>query len=245
VQLTKDYERYTYASDSILKPGETGVVNNIYDSSRPFDVRAPNGGVQCYRKEAIEEVVEVRAAAFGPTSKAGDTIGCEILFDASDEPATIFFTRNKSLVGRVSFPSHNSGMLFPVVSSASPAVVTVNLSSMSPVISMTCILNTFEFETKYNESSNKFKPVSIKGPKNSKGETPVIFNEYKDTVWVPHYRLRKTETPKQIKFSDLKQEFSSVVDGVSVVVVDVVSEATSRKNGPLEEIVKWFCVRAI
>ena len=145
----------------------------------------------------------------------------------------------------ISLRSGDYDMVFPIVTSASPAVVTVNLSSMSPVISMTCILNTFEFETKYNESSNKFKPVSIKGPKNSKGETPVIFNEYKDTVWVPHYRLRKTETPKQIKFSDLKQEFSSVVDGVSVVVVDVVSEATSRKNGPLEELVEWFCVRAI
>ena len=128
VQLTKYYERRPSASDSPLRPGETGVVIRIDDSSLPLKVRAPNGREHGYRKEAIKEVVEARAAPFGPTSKAGDTIGCGILFDSSDQPASIFFTRNKSLVGRVPFPSHDSGMLFPVVSSASPAVVKVNLA---------------------------------------------------------------------------------------------------------------------
>jgi serine/threonine protein kinase len=158
--------------------------------------------------------------SFGPTSCAGDTIGCGIIFDASGKPQTIFFTRNRSTVGIFPLRSRDYDMVFPVVTSASPAVVTVNLSAMLPAISMACVLNTFLFEAKYNDSSNKFKPVSIKGPKNSKGETPVIFNGYKDTVWVPHYRLRRTETPKQIEFSDLEQAFSSVVDGDTIEVRD-------------------------
>jgi hypothetical protein len=159
-----------------------------------------------------------KSIPFGPTSCAGDTIGCGIIFDASGKPKTIFFTRNRSTVGIFPLRSRDYDMVFPVVTSASPAVVTVNLSAMPPAISMECVLNTFVFEVKYNDSSNKFKPVSIKGPKNSKGETPVIFNGYKDTVWVPHYRLRRTETPKQIEFSDLEQAFSSVVDGDTIEV---------------------------
>jgi hypothetical protein len=113
--------------------------------------------------------------SFGPTSGAHDTIGCGIIFDASDKPQTIFFTRNKRTVGRFPLRSKDYDMLFPAVTSASPAVVTVNLAT-PPAISMACVLNTFCFEARYNESSKKFKPVSIKGPKNIKGETPVIFN---------------------------------------------------------------------
>ncbi len=52
---------------------------------------------------------------------------------------------------------------------------------------------TFGFEARYLDSSNTFKPVTIKGQQNSKGETPVIFNGYTDTVWIPEHRLRKTE----------------------------------------------------
>ena len=35
--------------------------------------------------------------------------------------------------------------------------------------------------------------MTIKGQQNSKGETPVLFNGYTDTVWIPQHRLRKIE----------------------------------------------------
>jgi hypothetical protein len=56
-----------------------------------------------------------------------------------------------------------------------------------------CVRNNFGFEARYLDSSNTFKPVTIKGRQNSKGETPVLFNGYTDTVWIPEQRLGKTE----------------------------------------------------
>jgi len=55
-------------------------------------------------------------------------------------------------------------------------------------------LQTIDFEAKYNNASRTFKPVIIKGPPNSKGETPVNFKGYTDTVWIPASRLQQTDT---------------------------------------------------
>jgi len=111
-------------------------------------------------------------------------------------------------------------MLFPVVTSALPAIVQVNLTATSPTFLMACTLQTFKFEAKYNGASTRFKPVTIKGPPNSKGETPVNFKGYQDTAWVPPSHLKKTDTPLLKEFSNLELAFGSAVDGDTIEVRD-------------------------
>ena len=88
-----------------------------------------------------------RRTFFGESSSTGDIIGCGILFDTSDKPQTIYFTcyftRNKGLVRRFPLRTNDCDMLFPVVTSAAPAVVQVNLTATPPVISTACTLKTF------------------------------------------------------------------------------------------------------
>jgi len=86
---------------------------------------------------------------FGPASSAGDTIGCGIIFDPSNKPETIFFTRNQSIIGRLPLTAGNYDRLFPVVTSASPAGVQVNLAATPPTNLMACTLKTFEFQARY------------------------------------------------------------------------------------------------
>lgn len=160
---------------------------------------------------------------FGPTSSAGDTIGCGIFFDESDKPETIFFTRNKTLVGRFPLGSVDRGMLFPVVSSASPAVVKVDLKVSPPTIPIACVLRTFALEAKFNDESNKFKPVKRQGPPNHKGEIPVVFKGYKETVWIPNtnQRIKKIEDcPVSIEFSNFELAFEMINDGDMIEVID-------------------------
>jgi len=163
---------------------------------------------------------EGNGITFGPTSSTGDTIGCGIFFDATNTPQTVFFTRNQRVVGRFPLRSKDCDMLFPVVTSALPAVVQVNLTAMSPAFPMACTLQTFEFEAQYNDDSTRFKPVTIKGPPNSKGETPVNFKGYKDTAWVPPSHLKRTDTPLSKEFSNLELAFGSAVDGDTIEVRD-------------------------
>jgi serine/threonine protein kinase len=166
---------------------------------------------------------ECKGIPFAPTSPAARTIGCGIIFDdVSHKPQTIFFTRNGSTVGRFPLRSTDHEMVFPVVTAASPAVVEVNLSANPPAMAMApaCSLNTCDFEARYTESSKMWKKVTIKGQKNLKGETLVNFHGYTDTQWVPRNRLRKTETPKQIPFSDLEQVFSIAADGDTINIKD-------------------------
>jgi len=67
---------------------------------------------------------------FSSTSSKGDSIGCGINFDIAGQPETVFFTRNTKEVGRCEWRSKD--LLFPVVTSASPAVVQVNLTATLP-----------------------------------------------------------------------------------------------------------------
>ena len=154
---------------------------------------------------------------FGAPCKAGDTMGCGVIFD-DDKPKTVYFTRNMQLVGRFPLRSEDVDMLYPVVTSGSPAIVDVNVSAQSPVVPPACVLKSFPLEAKYNDESNKFKPVTRKGPPNRKGETPVKFKNYKDTVWIPPHRLRKTDTPVSLEFSNLEQAFAVAADGDTVEV---------------------------
>ena len=71
-----------------------------------------------------------KGAEFGPTSSKGDSIGCGINFDVDGKPKTVFFTRNKKKVGWCEWQSED--LLFPVVTSASPAEVQVNLTATLP-----------------------------------------------------------------------------------------------------------------
>jgi len=73
---------------------------------------------------------EKRGNDFGPISSKGDSIGCGINFDADGKPKTVFFTRNKKEVWRCKWQSEN--LLFPVVTSASPAIVQLNLTATLP-----------------------------------------------------------------------------------------------------------------
>jgi len=158
--------------------------------------------------------------SFGPKSSTGDTIGCGVFFDISNTPQTIYFTCNQRVVGRFPLRSKDCNILFPVVTSASPAIVKVNLTTKSPDFVMACDLKTFEFEAKYNDASTRSKPVTIMGTPNSKGETPVNFKGYKDTVWIPQSRLMKTDTPCIKEFSNLELAFVSAVDGDEIEVKD-------------------------
>jgi len=110
---------------------------------------------------------------------------------------------------------------------------------------MACILKTFEFEAKYNDSSKQYKAVIIKGPPNVKGETPVNFKGYQDTVWIPQTRLRKTEASRTVEFPCLEQAFQVAADGDTIEVqdcgvhlmrdsVDIKTAITVRGLGPLD-----------
>ena len=97
--------------------------------------------------------------SFGPVSSVGDTIGCGIIFDVSNKPETIFFTRNQSIIGRLSLTAGSYDRLFPVVTSAAPAVVQVNLAATPPTNLMACTLKTFEFQARYNITQTNACPA--------------------------------------------------------------------------------------
>jgi len=155
----------------------------------------------------------------GPSSTDGDTLGCGVLFE-SDKPKAVYFCRNKVVIGRFPLRSEDFETLFPVVSGGSPAIVQIDLKAPPPAVSMACSLKTFEFEAKYNDSSKQYKEVNIKGPPNIKGEIPVNFKGYKDTVWIPQARLRKTEKSRVEEFSTLEQAFKVAADGDTIEVRD-------------------------
>jgi hypothetical protein len=162
---------------------------------------------------------EKEAISLGPPSTDGDTLGCGVLFE-SDKPNAVYFCRNKIVIGRFPLRSEDSETLFPVVSGGSPAIVQIDLKAPPPAVSMACSLKTFEFEAKYNDSSKQYKGVTIKGPPNIKGEIPVNFKGYKDTVWIPQALLRKTEKSRVEEFSTLEQAFKVAADGDTIEVRD-------------------------
>ena len=98
--------------------------------------------------------------------------------------------------------------------------IIINVAEIVEVIFVVVSVKVFEFEAKYNDVSNKFKPATIEGLPNSKGDTPVNFNGYKDTTWILQHNLRKTDRPVMIKFSNLELAFASAVDSDTIEVQD-------------------------
>mmetsp|Transcript_63414 Transcript_63414/g.145225 ORF Transcript_63414/g.145225 Transcript_63414/m.145225 type:complete len:562 (-) Transcript_63414:217-1902(-) len=77
---------------------------------------------------------------FGPPCHAGDRMGCGVLFSAGGVAETVVFTKNRELIGWVPLPA--SGMLFPVVASAAPAVANLDLKAELPSFPPACWVKT-------------------------------------------------------------------------------------------------------
>ena len=172
------------------------------------------GDGKFYYKTADQEELGVPLGSRTP-SRDGDTLGCGVLFE-SDKPKAVYFCLNNEVIGRFPLRSEDFETLFPVVSGCSPTIVQINLAAQPPHISYACTLKTFAYMGKYKENSKTWKPVTIKGPTNDRGETPVAFLDYGDTVLIPSDRLTKEE--KKDVFSTLEQAFNVAANGDTIEV---------------------------
>ncbi len=92
----------------------------------------------------------------------------------------------------------------------------INLEAQPPHISCACTLKTFAYKGLYTDNSKTWKPVTIKGPTKDRGETPVAFRDYGDTVLIPSDRLKKEE--KKDVFFTLEQVFNVAANGNTIEV---------------------------
>ena len=77
----------------------------------------------------------ITGTKLGGPVQVGEKMGCGVLFE-SDKPKAVYFSRQGIVVGRFPLRPEDSGLLFPVVSSAAPAAVRVNFAASAPTISM-------------------------------------------------------------------------------------------------------------
>ena len=79
---------------------------------------------------------EGQGLKFGPECRAGDRMGCGLLFSSSGEAETAYFTRNGEIIGWVPVPS--ADLVYPMVAATAPGVVRLDFAAPAPSVPPAC-----------------------------------------------------------------------------------------------------------